>query len=146
MYTDPQFVWKWKCFFVTITMVVNSLEPNIFSVILSFVWFPTLFDEDVASFGFFLFVVVLVVAFIVVGNWYSGTDRYAVIPWGDLVCLSWGRSGQGWSVLGGVSWFQCKRQRRGGTVSLGQLGCKRRRLSSTLHPPLIGNVKPKLKQ
>ena len=99
-------------------MVVNSPEPTLVSVILWFVWFYALFDEYVASLDFFIFVIlvffvmfvifvtfviVIVITFIVVGNTHLGTDRHVVIYLGAPVCLGDRMSGQGQSVLGGVS-------------------------------------------
>ena len=80
-------------------MAVNSPETTLFSVIFWFVWFSTIFDEYIASFEFFIFVVVVIVAFMVVGNRHSGTDGYVVIPLGNLV-----RLGNRMSSRVGVSW------------------------------------------
>ena len=72
LYTDPQLIWKYKAFFVTLTIAVNSPEPTIYSVIFSYVYLSSLFNKDAPSFDFFVFVVVFfvvfVAAFIVVGN------------------------------------------------------------------------------
>ena len=44
--TDPQLFWKRKCFFVTVTIVVNSTHSTI-SSFFSSVYFSTHFDEDI---------------------------------------------------------------------------------------------------
>ena len=63
-------------FFATVTMAVNSPEPTLFCVITLFVWLSSLYDQDVPSLEFFVyFVVVVIVAFIVVGKGISGRDR-----------------------------------------------------------------------
>ena len=133
--------------FVTTTMAVNSPEPNLFSVILWLIWLTTLFNEDVDYLQFSIFVVVVVVvAFIVVWNRQSGTNRYVVIPLGDLVCLDGKMISRGWSDLGGVSGCRCRRRWIGGTVYIGGLVHNSHQLISALHSPPIGTVRPNLKQ
>ena len=103
--------------FVTVTMAVNSLEPTIFSVILWFIWFSTLFDKDFYSFDFVIFVVdVVLVAFIVIENCHLGTDGNVIIPPGALICFGGGISGQEWRLLSSVSGCQSGRGQRRGTV------------------------------
>ena len=44
---DPQFFWQCKCFFVTVTIAVNSPHYTLYFVILSCVCFSTHLNEDV---------------------------------------------------------------------------------------------------
>ena len=44
--TDPQLFWQCKCFFVTVTIGVNSTQPTTPYVIFPCVFFSANFDED----------------------------------------------------------------------------------------------------
>ena len=143
--TDPQLIWQCKCFFVTVTMAVNSPEPTLFAVVYIFLWFSNIFNGDVASFDFVIFFVFIVIALIFVKSCHSGTYRCVVIPLGTLVWLGGGRSRQGWGFLDGVSWCRCGGRWRGGTGYLVWLGINRHQLRFIHHPPTIGTVRSKLK-
>ena len=81
-------------------MDVKSPEPTLLCVITMCVWLSILYDQDVPSLDFFVFFVVVVVAFIVVGDLLSGRDGCVVIPMGTIIYLAGGSSGCVWSVLG----------------------------------------------
>ena len=74
MYTDPQLIRQYKCFFATVTMAVNSLEPTLFCVITLCVCLSSLYDQDVPFLDFVILPVDVVVALIVVGNHLPGRD------------------------------------------------------------------------
>ena len=43
--TDPQVIWKCKCFFVTVTMVIYSPQPTLYSVIFSYICLSRILDK-----------------------------------------------------------------------------------------------------
>ena len=91
--------------FATVTIAINSPEPTLFCVITLFVWLSSLYDQDVPTLEFFVFVIVVIAAFIVVANRFSVRDGLVLIPLGTIICLAGGTSGRGWSVLGATFYY-----------------------------------------
>ena len=72
----------------TVTMDVISLQPTLLCVITLCVFLSIIYDQDVPFLEFvILFIVVVFLAFIVVGNHLLRMDWLVVIPMGNIICL-----------------------------------------------------------